>query len=417
MNRLIKTWLDKLFNIPKRPTRWQYVSSNTKQTFCNNRLRRILPKIFCLFLFCGIANAEAWKGQVTRTTLDGVNTYGDGAPGSKPYIYTEIYDGQENKEVQVSPIKELRVVMGHRLVGSTFNNGFFDYNFWSSGTVTSGTISVSSGSLTLYASSSTTGAIDGASIVQSLRTARFVSGSANEYRAVIRISTNIPTTGTNDMRWGLSDATGISTNTPVVNGFYFRYANGAFYVGSRLAGTEMNVATTSFNGTVPTITTAFTRYQIVYTNIGATFYVNDKMVHRLSPTIASLTETVSFKARAQNFNSNGSNSTNSLEAKVLTILRLGSESTTPVKKYIGTAGSYLLKFGPGFFHHITINDPGAVGSAINVYDSTFTSTSNLIGVLNTAKTSIGSLDYDCPFDNGLFIVPSGTFGNITVVYE
>ena len=349
-------------------------------------------------------------------SIDNVTTKHDGAPGSDSYIYTEIYDGQENKEVQVSPIKELRVVMGHRLVGATFVNGFFDYNFWSSGTITSGEISVAGGALCLHASSSTTGAINGQSIVQSLRTARFVSGSANEYRSVMKFSTAIPTVGINDMRWGLADSTDTTLGS-IQNGLYFRYSNGTFYVGARLAGTSMDISTSSFNGTKPTIDGNYHRYQIVYTNLGATFYIDDKMVHRLSPTTIQITETVNFKVRMQNVNSGGSNFDNHLESKVMTILRLGSESTTPVKKYIGTAGSYLLKFGPGFFHHLTLNDGGAVGSSFTVYDSTFASAANIIGVLNTSKTSIGSLDYDCPFDNGLFMVGAGTFGNITVVYE
>lgn len=354
--------------------------------------------------------------NIISISIDQITTGDNGAPGAPGYVPIEIYDAQENKEVQVTPIKELRVVSGHRLVGSTFVNGFFDYNFWSSGTVTSGDVDVSSGSLCLHASSSTTGQPNGSAAVQSLRVARFVSGSVNEFRGVVKISTSIPATGTNDMRWGLSDASGVSTAT-LRNGFYFRYSNGAFYVGYRFAGSETNIATTSFNGTVPTINENYTRYQIVYSNLGASFYVNDLLAHKLSPDNVSLTETVNFKARAQNVNSGGATSDNHLEAKVLTILRLGSESTTPVKRYLSTAGSYLMKFGPGFFHHISVNDPGITGSSISVYDSTFTSAGNLIAVLNTAKTSIGSVMYDCPFDNGLFIVPAGTFGNVTVVYE
>lgn len=341
-------------------------------------------------------------------------TLGTPAPGNPNYLPVEIYDMQEGKEVQVTPIKEMRVVMGHRLVGSTFLNGFFDYNFWSTSTFNNGNVTISGGSIVLHASSGTQ--TDGAAFIQSLRTARFVTGSANEFRGVIKITTGTPDSGTSDMRWGLADSVSTDTST-LRNGFYFRYSNGAFYVGSRYAGAEMNVDTNSFNGTVPTITPNYTRYQIVYTNLGASFYVNDMLVHKISPTIAALTEAVNFKARAQNINSAGSNYLGTLDAKVLTILRLGSESTTPVKRYVGTAGNYLFKFGPGFFHHITINDPGITGSSINVYDSTFTSAGNLIGTLNTAKTSIGTLLYDCPFDNGLFLVTSGTFGNVTVVYE
>jgi hypothetical protein len=349
-------------------------------------------------------------------SIDQITTGDDGAPGSEPYLPVEIYDMQEGKEVQVTPIKELRTVSGHRLIGATFVNGFFDNNFWSSGTVTSGELDVSSGSLCLHASSSTTGAANGSAVIQSIRTARFVSGSANEFRGVIRISTGIPSSGTNDMRWGLADSTDVSTGS-LKNGFYFRYSNGAFYVGSRLAGTEMNVATTSFNGTVPTITENYIRYQIVYTNLGASFYVNDLLAHKLTPQQVSLTETVNFKVRAQNVNSGGSNYDSHLEAKVLTVLRLGAERTDPTYKNYAAAASTVLKYGPGFLHHVTVNDPGNTGSSIAIYDSTFTAAANIIATLNTAKTSIGAVHYELPFNNGLYIVGTGTIGNFTIVYE
>lgn len=415
MNRLIKTWFDKFFNIPKRPTRWEYVTSNSKQTLCNNRLRRILPKIFCLFLFCGIANAEAWKGQVTNVTLDAVNIYGDGAPGAKPYIYTEIYDAQENKEAQVTPIKEMRVVSGHRLVGSTFANGFFDNNFWSTATVNSGYINVANGSIFIYGSTSTQ--VDGTAYLQSKRVARFVSGSANEFRGVVKISTDIPTTGINDMRWGLASQP-FSTPATIDDGLYFRYSNGAFYVGYRVGGVAVDIATTSFNGTVPTITSEYTRYQIIYTNLSASFYVNDKLAHKVSATTTTLGHTVNFRARAQNYNSDSSASNNVLEAKVLTILRLGASNTDPTFKYMATgAASSVLKFGPGLLHTITVNAPGLAGTSIAVYDSTYTVASQIIGNLDTAKTSITGIRYDLPFSNGLWVVPTGDFGNVTIVYE
>lgn len=330
-------------------------------------------------------------------------------------IYTAITDTYEGKTAQVTPIREMRVVSGHRLVGSTFANGFFDTNFWSTGTVASGYVNVSSGSIFIYGSTSTQ--INGTAYLQSKRVARFVSGSANEFRAIIRISTEVPTSGINDMRWGLASQP-FSTPATIDDGLYFRYSNGGFYVGYRVGGTAVDIATTSFNGTVPTITHNYTRYQIIYTNISAEFFVNDVLVHKLTAATMPIGHTVNFRARAQNYNSNGSASNNVLEAKVLTILRLGAENTDATYRYMATgAASSVLKFGPGFLHSITVNAPGLAGTSVAIYDSTFTVAGQLIGSLDTAKTSITGILYDLPFSNGLWVVPTGDFGNITIVYE
>jgi len=323
-------------------------------------------------------------------------------------LYVSLGDEYENKTVHITPIRELRVAQSTRLVGTTFNNGFFDDNFWSSSTVNNGSIVVSSGSIFIYSSSGTQA--NGDANFLSKRVARFVAGSANEYRAVIRISTAIPTTGTNSMRWGCSD-------DGLQNGLYFEYANGAFYVGYRTGGAATSISTTSFNGTVPTITTNYTRYQIVYTNIRATFYVNDVVVHTLNPLTEPIGQTANFKVRFKNTNSDGANVINVIESRVASILRLGQNMTSSTKRYLSTAGTYVLKYGPGLLKNIVVNANGNVGSNITIYDSTYTAAGTIVGVIDTYKSAIATLIYDSPFDTGLTVVPSGTFGNITVVYE
>lgn len=57
------------------------------------------------------------------------------------------------------------------------------------------------------------------------------------------------------------------------------------------------------------------------------------------------------------------------------------------------------------------------GTSVAVYDSTYTVAGQTIGTLDTAKTSISSINYDLPFSNGLWIVPTGDFGNLTIIYE
>jgi hypothetical protein len=360
-------------------------------------------------------NSDVWvSSHNLRMEIAGLTT-GNPAPGVKNYLPIEIYDGQSGAEVQVTPIKELRTVTSHRLVGSTFANGFFDFNFWSTGTVNSGYVNVANGSIFIYGSTSTQ--VNGTAYLQSRRVARFVSGSVNEFRAIIRISTDVPTSGTNDMRWGLASQP-FATPMTIDDGLYFKYSNGAFYVGYRVGGVAVDIATTSFNGTVPTIGPNYTRYQIVYTNLGAQFYVNDVLVHRLSAMQSTLGHTVNFRARAQNYNSGGSASNNVLEAKVITILRLGAENTDATYRNMKTGdAASVLKFGPGFLHSITVNAPGLAGTSIVVYDSTYTVAAQSIGTLDTAKTAITGILYDLPFSNGLWVVPTGSFGDVTIVYE
>lgn len=370
-----------------------------------------------LFLLVGNASAQVnsdivraeQRGNWGVNTATITNISPEATTVAAP-VHAEISDSDENKTVMVSPIRELRVVTGTKLVGTTFTNGFFDYNFWSTSTVNSGYINVSSGSVFVYASTSTQ--INGTANMVSNRVARFVPGSANEYRSIIRFTTATITSGTNEMRWGVSD-------DPLENGFFFQYKNGAFGVGYRTGGaTAVEIATGAFSGTVPTINQSYARYQIVYTNLGATFYVNDVLVHRLTALQTTLGTTVNFRARVRNVNSDGGNAQNLIEAKTISIHRLGAEYTTPKYKYVPSAATNVLKFGPGYLHHIDLNDPGAAGSTVSIYDSTFTNVGNTIAIINAAKNAGPiQISYDLPFDNGLTVVTGGAVGNITVVYE
>ena len=105
-----------------------------------------------------------------------------------------------------------------------------------------------------------------------------------------------------------------------------------------------------------------------------------------------------------------------IEIRVWTIMRLGAEQSTPTFLNIKAAGTYILKRTAGTLERITINDVGAVGSSIVFYDNSAAS-GTTIATLATAKTSLGTLDYDAHFDNGLTIVATGTIGDITVVWE
>jgi hypothetical protein len=80
---------------------------------------------------------------------------------------------------------------------------------------------------------------------------------------------------------------------------------------------------------------------------------------------------------------------------------------------IASAGTYVVKSGPGILHSIVINTTAA--SAITVYDNTSAADPKIATIANSPV--IGStFAYDVAFANGLTIVTAGA-SNITVAYK
>lgn len=318
-------------------------------------------------------------------------------------LYVTMVDEQEGKYMQLSPTRELVVTEKIRLVGVAFSSNTFEEAFISSAVVAGGTVRVNNGCINLY-----TGTAPNASAsIQTTRKARFMAGSPNEFRAITRLTLTTPTSGTNTRRWGAYNAQ---------DGFFFEYTNGAFYVGSRKVGVDLKVATTSFTGTVPTLTANYTRFTITYTNVGAKFYVNDVLAHAITTTTTELTAMGNFPCSLDNTNSGGANTDHFIEIRVWTIMRLGAIESSPIFRNIKAAGTYILKRTAGTLMRITVNDIGASGSSIVIYDNSAGS-GTTIASLDTAKMTLITLLYGVPFDNGLTIVATGTIGDITVVFE
>jgi hypothetical protein len=348
------------------------------------------------------------SSQVGYWTVDLATVTANKTASQLGHIHTEIYDGDENKSALVTPIRELKVTESTRLVGTAINNGTFDPNFYSSATTNGAEIWISSGIVELRSSSASTTA-NGDANFQTLDKARFVFSNANEFRAVIRLVADTPTIGSNERRFGLCDSTG-------QDGYFFSYKDGAIYVGSVKAGSATYVSTGSFSGTVPALTSNFNRFNIIYTNLGASFYVNDVLAHRLTATTSPLTGTAEFVARACNVNSGGEKDNHILQIRVIAITRLGQYLTQPTWTYLSGAGTYILKYGSGVLHRVTANTTGGPGTSVSIYDST-TVNASTIAVIDTNRTGVSNLTYELPFDTGLRVVGSGAFGNVTVVYE
>ena len=101
--------------------------------------------------------------------------------------------------------------------------------------------------------------------------------------------------------------------------------------------------------------------------------------------------------------------------KQMNICRLGTLLTAPQYGHITGAATTVLKLGGGMLHKIIVNQAGTL---CTIYDQTSAAVP-IVGILDTNKNTgtIGSIDYECPFFNGLTIVTTGAGSDITVVYE
>jgi hypothetical protein len=318
-------------------------------------------------------------------------------------LKTSIEDGQTGRRVEVEPLGALKTETPVRLVGTTFSNGTKDPNFWTE-TVT-GTGSVTqSGEITL----STGTTANSTAKYETVRKARKITGTTNQFRAVAR---NVQSPAANCIRRIGSYSSD--------DGFFFQFNGTTFQIGSRKSGSDSLISNGSFNGNGgETIDFGagqeFTRVIIDYTALSAKFFVNGILIHTIIPTTESLTNTLNLPATMEIINENGNTTDNSYEILFATILRLGELVTNPTYKYINTNTTTVCKYNAGKLQRLIINDN--IGG-IDIYDGTSTA-GTLISELDTSQGSepAYTVEYNVPFNEGLTIVTSGGI-EVTVVYE
>jgi hypothetical protein len=217
-------------------------------------------------------------------------------------------------------------------------------------------------------------------------------------------------------RWGVGWVSG-SASTLITDGACFKLNGTALSIvthANSTSGTE--VASTSFNGTytAPTFTVNNT-YEILYTLGKVYFLINNVLVHTVTASTAHWTSnTINFNAFADVRNT-GNSAAVTTTLRMMNICRLGALMTQPTYKYITGATTTVCKTGAGKLHRLTVNQAGTL---CTIYDQT-SGAVPIIGILDTNKTTgtIGTVEYNCPFFNGLTIVTTGAGSNITVIYE
>jgi hypothetical protein len=321
-----------------------------------------------------------------------------------------IFGRNIGKTAQVSPMRALSTFDQIRLCGTPFHGTTKDTNFWSeTGTTANGVITQAGGQAIL----TTTADSGSAAVYTSTRTARYVSGSSNKFRAVVRFP-DLGSAGNNNVReFGAFTAT---------DGFLFQLNANVFNIVVRKTSTaDQVVAKASWTGTYAaafTLDTNVHTYEIQWTNSSAWFFIDDNIVHTIKGDTAPSTATLTFPVCARNINTLIGPAV-SLNVRTMAILRMGHESTVPTYKNITTSGggyplTTICKYGPGTLHRITINTPTAASQTCIVVDNV-SGTTPAIGTIEM-KSTVADFTFGCPFFTGLSIVTSAAC-NITVIYE
>lgn len=340
-------------------------------------------------------------GEIQHVKLD----TGDGT-NTQPIsgtVSANIRDVQTSKDVAVTPIRELKITQAVRLVGTVFE-GTEDANFWTKAVTGTGAVTFAG-----QASIATGTTANSTAKLTSVRKARFIPSSANQFRGIARFTT--AGTADNVRRIGAYDAN---------NGYFFQLSGTTFGVGSRSGTTDTVVESGSFNGSTDsyTLNTNVHRFNIDYTNLSAQFYIDDVLIHTISsqtdPSVLALTYPITL----ENNNSNDLDDNIVLDVRVTNIVRLGNlQSDTASKYQSGTTAGVVCKYGAGHMHGIAVS--GVVNnSAITLYDN-IAAEGTVLWASGTmgAQTTPFYVPLNVPFGTGLTLVIAAANSTVTVVYE
>jgi hypothetical protein len=261
-------------------------------------------------------------------------------------------------------------------------------------------------------------AINGYGQITSVSLARWVTGEANFCRTLARLTALL--VANNTRRWG---AYTLSGQTPQ-DGFYFEHSGaGVLSVVSVKGGVPIPVASGAFNGNVNiyTCNTNAHVYDITYLGTKAQFYIDNILIHTITPTTAPMTNTLTLPTTAQSINSGIGTVSGTLELWTMAILRYGQAQASGKNAYFhGVTGATVLKIGPGRLKRVIIN-AYVLASTISIYDAV--TAVNPIGLIVFTAAGNGyvmeprTIEYDLEFYTGLCITVGNAATDVTFVYD
>jgi hypothetical protein len=195
--------------------------------------------------------------------------------------------------------------------------------------------------------------------------------------------------------------------------------NGTLSACTRKYGVESATASASFNVAAYTIDDNVHVYEVWWSNSRVWYYVDDVLRHVHTASNAAWTGTVSLPIILCNTNYGGMIGAYTTIVRVASIYRFGQTYSTPIAINIpGAHTGRVCKYGPGQLHHVLINTPTVAAGTCTIYDNT-AATGRILAAIDLNKSTAfgGQYDFDCPFDNGLTVVTTGTGGDVTIILE
>lgn len=308
----------------------------------------------------------------------------------------QVYD-PTNNVADVTPYGELHTINPVRIAGGIFYDSTLDTSFFAATNINGGTTTVANDVATL----ATNTTANGATKLSTAQRARFVGGTSNRFYG--RLYLGDSGTVNNVRRWGFLNNAG-------TDGVYFKLSGTTLSVNTLKGSVESSTTIT------PSITlTNLNLFEIDYNSGVIYFVINGVVVYTITPT-APVVNTEQLFAFADNTNSGGSTTNVTLNALHLSAYRLGRMSTQAISQRVTTAGTYVMKYGPGLLRYITVGTPASSSSTLTVYDNT-SATGTIIDVVQgPSQANPVTLTYGLAFSNGLTVVSTGTWSAV-VIFE
>ena len=317
-------------------------------------------------------------------------------------------------EGENTPTGEMRTIIPVRLAGTPFEGGTVDTNFWAVANTAGGTTTQANTIATLATNTTP----NGATVLHSIRRARFESVAAMQWRGVIALSAGVTN---NKRRFGVGYG---ATMPTITDGAYFQLNGTTFSIVLLSGGVETTIVNSgSFNGqlgkTYTPTTAQYTLYEIYWTGIAVWFVVNEVILHSITIGSSPLTATLSHYAYMDNVNSNSIITNNTLSCRISAIRRLGALQSQPTSKYTtGTQTGVTCKLGPGNIHGAIVH-ANSNNAVLTIYDGTSVAGTILYQTGNL-PTAAGSQPLDfkgIPFYTGLFYTVTSQSANVILMYE